>query len=116
MCTIVAQLPLIYEVPVENLVKYSLAIFYLIMQLTTFKVLFALPFKELMPKRNRLFLALFVLLELYKQLAHKVRSKYCHNQTSFPGCFSRQGRLFTTYDYIGFMLSGRPFGFSTIAV
>jgi hypothetical protein len=73
MCTIVAQLPLIYEVPVENLIKYILAIFYLVMQVTTFKLLFALSFKELMPLKNRIFLALFVLLEFYKQVIHTVR-------------------------------------------
>ncbi|KAI6191500.1 Alpha-1,3-glucosyltransferase [Aphelenchoides bicaudatus] len=75
MCTVVAQMPLIYEVPVENLIKYSLAIFYLAMQFAAFKLLFALPFKTMMPKTNRVFLIIFVALELYKQIVHSVLFK-----------------------------------------
>jgi deoxyinosine 3'endonuclease (endonuclease V) len=72
MATITAQFPLIYDVPVENLVKYGLAALYLGIQLLTFRLIFGLPFKELMPFTNRLFLALFTLLEFYKCAIHQL--------------------------------------------
>lgn len=72
LCTIFAQFPLIYEVPTENLIKYSLAAFYILLQMTMFKAIFALPFRKTMPTINQMFLAVFSGLEVYKMFIHKV--------------------------------------------
>jgi hypothetical protein len=83
MSTIVAQFPLIFEVPVENLIKYSLAIFYVTLQIASFKYLFGISFDAIMPLKNKVFGVLFVLLEIYKTCIHEVRSITCYFYSSF---------------------------------
>ncbi|KAI6243956.1 hypothetical protein M3Y99_00063000 [Aphelenchoides fujianensis] len=71
VCTIYAQLPLIHANPVEDVVKYSLAIFATVLHLAALRFAFGLEVKWTFSPITRLFCLLFGLVEGYKCFLHK---------------------------------------------
>uniref|UniRef100_A0AC34FEC3 Ubiquinone biosynthesis monooxygenase COQ6, mitochondrial n=1 Tax=Panagrolaimus sp. ES5 TaxID=591445 RepID=A0AC34FEC3_9BILA len=68
--TPVTQFPLIFT-PVENLVKYSLTVSYLVILVCLLRFVYRLPFFQIVSKANLGFTITVTLLEVYKVLVHE---------------------------------------------